>query len=109
MLKATAGQQNPATPFVRVTKYRWWRSTAGIDGALRFEIPVGGANRAKNELFAIKEVGSYLVLFPWPKAGENVDFAGDSPKGQFSTISDTLALNTGDGEQFQGSCKKKNG
>jgi hypothetical protein len=102
-----SGRQTPITLFARMTKYRWWRVTGDVAGALRLEIPVGSTVAPGTDPFAFKREGSYLNLHPWPKAGETVDLAS-SQKGQFSTISDTLVLNISDDEQFQGRCKLKN-
>jgi hypothetical protein len=60
----------------------------------------------RENLFGIKRVDSYLVLYRWPKAGETVDLT-EAGQGQFSTISNALRLKLSDEVAFGGSCKPK--
>jgi hypothetical protein len=54
-----------------------------------------------------KRVGSYLVLYRWPNAGETVDLT-QAGQGQFSTISNSLRFKLSDETIFNGNCKPKN-
>ena len=61
---------------------------------------------ARENLFGIGRVESYLVLYRWPKAGETVDLT-EAGQGQFSTISNSISFKLSDEVTFGGSCKPK--
>jgi hypothetical protein len=72
---------------------------------LRFGPP--SSPNARENLFGIERVGSYLVLYRWPNAGETVDLT-QAGQGQFSTISNSLRFKLSDETIFNGNCKPKN-
>jgi hypothetical protein len=75
---------------------------AGFPGLL-FGPPLS----AREKLFGIIRVASYLNLYRWPKADETVDLT-EAGQGRFSTISNALELKLSDEVTFGGSCKPKN-
>ena len=62
---------------------------------------------ARENLFGIGRVESYLVLYRWPKAGETADLT-EAGQGQFSTISNALKFKLSNEVTFNGNCKPKN-
>ena len=61
---------------------------------------------ARENLFGIGRVESYLVLYRWPKAGETADLT-EAGEGQFSTISNSLKFKLSNEAIFNGNCKPK--
>jgi hypothetical protein len=64
------------------------------------------SSNEREDLFGIKRVESYLVLYRWPKAGETVDLT-EAGQGQFSTISNSLKFKLSNEVTFNGNCKPK--
>jgi hypothetical protein len=61
----------------------------------------------REDLFGIKRVDTFLMLYRWPKAGETVDLT-KSGQGEFSTISNFLTFNLSNEATFIGTCTSKN-
>ena len=86
------GSAIPATVYTRFEEYRWWVGLwSDSDGALWLEIP----NQALDYFRRIAEVGDQLQIFD----------AQNALKGNFSTLSNRLALNTPLGF-FDGPCRR---
>jgi hypothetical protein len=62
---------------------------------------------AREDLFVIKRVDTFLNLYRRPKKGETADLTGPS-HGQFSTISNSLRFKLSDETAFNGACTPKN-
>jgi len=84
---------------------RWVQTGPGKRTALFF--PGLVTANAREDLFAVKRVDTFLYLYRWPKAGETVDLT-KSTQGGFSTIGNFLTLNMSDEAIFKGICKPKN-
>lgn len=82
----------PTTIYMKLAEYRWWVGLWGdSDGALWIEIP----NKVVEYYGHVVEVGDQLQIFNSPK----------ELKGNFSTLSKTLAISTPVGF-FDGTCTK---
>jgi hypothetical protein len=62
--------------------------------------------KEREDLFGIRRVEPYLILYRWPNAGETVDLT-EAGQGQFSTISNSLKFKLSDEATFNGNCKPK--
>lgn len=83
-----------ATVYLRVERYRWWVSLwSDSDAAIWLEIP----NQFVETFSEVLEVGDQLQIF-----GLDAEI-----KGNFSTLSHVLALQTSRGF-FDGECKRIN-
>ncbi len=84
----------PTTVYIRIEQYRWWVGLwSDSDATLWLEIP----NQAVEYSSHVIEVGDQLQIF---------DF-DNMMKGNFSSLSHTLALQTSRGF-FDGECKSIN-
>jgi hypothetical protein len=88
---------------------RWFKTGPNsvrttIFPGLRFGPP--SSPKEREDLFGIKRVESYLVLYRWPNAGETVDLT-EAGQGQFSTISNSLKFKLSNEAIFTGNCKPK--
>jgi hypothetical protein len=83
------------TLFIKLTRYRWWVLWGNSDGMLHYEIP----NVTIGLYTHLKSVGDYIQIYRDPAM---------LPRGQFSTISDSLQLNLTDEDSFSGTCPPKN-
>lgn len=82
---------HPVSVYLKLEEYRWWVGLwSESDAALHLEIP----NTAFDYFENVKRVGDQYQIFD---AQKNL-------KGNFSTLSKTLALNTSAG-LFDGVCK----
>lgn len=89
---SSKGGSRPVTVYLKLEEYRWWVGLwSGSDAALHLEIP----NTAFDYFGHVKRVGDQYQVFDSQK----------NLKGNFSTLSKTLALNTSAGF-FDGVCKK---
>jgi len=88
------GAKQPVTMFIKITKYRWWVelwSDSNSDGNFWYEIPIMGVNYYSH----VVEIGDQLHIY---------ETEGGELKGNFSTLSKTLALSTHYGF-FDGICE----
>ncbi len=83
---------HPLTVYIKLEEYRWWVGLwSESDAALHLEIP----NTSIDYFGHVKRVGDQYQLFDSQR----------NLKGNFSTLSNSLALNTAVGF-FNGVCKK---
>jgi hypothetical protein len=88
---------------------RWFKTGPDSVKAPRFPGLVFGPQsspKEREDLFGIRRVESYLILYRWPNAGETVDLT-EAGQGQFSTISNSLKFKLSDEATFNGNCKPK--
>ena len=90
--KITSGEkETPKTVYIELEEYRWWVSLwSNSDGNIQLEI----SNEHVGYYDHIVEVGNQLQIYDPPK----------EMKGNFSTLSKTLALKTPYGF-FDGRCR----
>lgn len=88
---SSKGGSHPVSVYIKLEEYRWWVGLwSESDAALHLEIP----NTAFDYFGNVKRVGDQYQIFDSQK----------NLKGNFSTLSKTLALSTSAG-LFDGVCK----
>ena len=89
---------------------RWFKTGPDSVKAPRFPGLVFGPQsspKEREDLFGIRRVESYLILYRWPNAGETVDLT-EAGQGQFYTISNSLKFKLSNEAIFNGNCKPEN-
>lgn len=90
----------PLEIYVKLQEYRWWVDLwSDSDGSMFIEVP----NKSLEYISHIKRVGNQLQLFDGHSAGDL------SLKGNFSTLSRSMAIRVADAGFFDGTCSLVNG
>jgi hypothetical protein len=91
---SSKGNSQPATVYIKLKEYRWWVGLwSESDGALHLEIP----NTFVDYFGLVVRVGDQFQIFDFEK----------NLKGNFSSLSKTLALSTRAAGFFDGTCTRK--
>jgi hypothetical protein len=91
----TTGEEQSTTIYMKHTQWRWWVGLWGdSDGEIRVELPDGHNTHTSQ----IKEVGDQIQIFRIR--------TGNELAGNFSLLSQRLALELYPGTRFIGECEK---